>query len=155
MDKDQMVYKLRQAYPTEEAEAILEIVFQIPNKALDVLQDIMKSEEIPERTDGTPIRGEYQAQTRTIILYENALDSNKLFHEIGHCIYNEFSGVTEITNRSYRDDPLYEIEKTGEGLSEHDGASEFCATAYELYKSGEVTDERYRSLIQALKEMNF
>lgn len=155
MEKREMAQKLCQTYPLEEEERILRIVSGIPEKILDVLQNIIKPNNSPQRGNGTPIRGKYEAETKTIMLYENTFDANILFHELGHCIYHEFAEVTEITNRVYKDDPLYEIETTGEGLSERDGASEFCATAYELYKSGDVIDQKYGSLIKILKEMQF
>jgi hypothetical protein len=158
VNRDEVLKKLSRIYVLERPERIEGIVFKIPEKVFGPLQDIRKADVGPQMSDGTA-PGEYKKDTKTVILYENTFNPNVLFHEIGHCIYNEFLEIAEIKKCEYKKDPLREIETTGEGLSGESGATEFCANAYGLYKAGNTltggTPERYRNLVENLKEKGF
>lgn len=156
MNRNELVEKLRQIYVSEELERITEVVSEIPERVLGPVHEITKGHNGPPGKNGAPALGQYIEETKAIILYEDAFNPKVLFHEIGHSIYHEWPEITEITNSDYENDSLHEIETTGEGLSWEKGAAEFCANAYQLYKTETIsTDEdpeRFRSLADKLKE---
>jgi hypothetical protein len=156
VNREELVKKLHKIYVSEELERIEKVVSEIPEKVLGPLHDITKGDNGPLAGDGAPAPGEYKKETKTIIFYENTFNPKVLVHEIGHSIYHECSEITEITNSEYEKDRLHVIETEGEGLSWENGAAEFCANAYQLYKTQSIsTDEdprRSQSLAEKLKE---
>lgn len=159
MSKDEVIQKLLQIYGSEELEQITGVVSEIPEEVLGPLHDIRKGCNGPQGANGIPARGEYVKETNTIILYDDAFNPNVLFHEIGHSIYHECPEITQITECEYKNDPFYKMETAGEDLSREKGAAEFCANAYQLYKTQTIsTDddpERFRSLAEKLEQNGY
>jgi hypothetical protein len=156
VNKDEVIQKLLKIYGSEESEQITGAVSEIPKEVLGSLHDITKGHDGPPGIKGIPAKGEYKKETKVVILYENVFCPKVLFHEIGHSIYHEFSKIAEITDSEYKKDPFSEMETTGEGLSWEKGAAEFCANAYQLYKTGSIsTDEdpeRFRGLAEKMQQ---
>lgn len=158
MNKDELVEKLHQIYVSEKLERIMEVVSEIPERVLGPIHEITKGDNAPPGSNRIPARGEYKDETKTVILYEDVFCRRVLIHEIGHSIYHECPEIAEITNREYakKEDIFRVLETRGEGLSENEGAAEFCANAYQLYKTGTISirenPERFRSLAEKLEE---
>ena len=152
MDRERLVQKLLQIYGSGELEQIKGVASEISECFLGPVHELRKK-------DKGPAPGEYDEKTRTITLYEDNFNPKVLFHEIGHCIYHECPEIAKLTNGEYKKDVINELETTGEGLSWERAAAEFCANAYQLYKTGTIsTDEapeRFRSLAEKLKEKRF
>jgi hypothetical protein len=156
MNREELSQKLQQIYGSEELERIQGVVSEIPERVLGLLHGIEKEDDAPLGQNGIPAKGEYKKESKTVILYENVFCPKVLFHEIGHCIYHECPEMTGITNCEYENDLLSLLETTGLGLSWETGAAEFCANAYQLYKTGTISTEedpnRFRSLAEKLGE---
>ena len=156
MNRNELVEKFLQMYGSGKLERITEVVSEISERVLGPLHDITKGDNGPPGKNEIPAKGEYKQETKSVILYENVFCPRVLFHEIGHSIYHEFPEIAEITECEYKNDPFYKMETAGEGLSREKGAAEFCANAYQLYKTETIsTDddpERFRSLADKLKE---
>jgi hypothetical protein len=136
-----LIEKLHQIYASEELDRIRGVVSEISEKTLGTLHEIIKGDNGPLGRNGVPALGEYKKETKTVVLYENAFNPNVLFHEIGHSIYHECPEIAELTDREYEKDFFHELEING--------AVEFCANAYQLYKTGTISTEeepdRYRN----------
>ncbi len=147
MERDRLVEELCQIYGSEEKGRIEQVVSQIPDGVLDHLFRITKGQN-------GPAHGEYDKETKTIILYEDTFNPRVLVHEMGHCIYHEIPGIADATKDDYRND-IGLPELTDESLVEA-GAAEFCANAYQLYKTKTVSTEdgpeRYQDLASKLRE---
>ena len=149
MNREELVQKLQQIYGSEELEQIKEVASQIPKQALSPVHEIIKGHEAPPGINGIPADGEYKEDTKTLLLYGEDFKPKVLFHEIGHCIYHECPEITEVTDSEYRNS-LHELETVGEGLSWEKGAAEFCANAYQLYKTGTISTDERRERFQDL-----
>ena len=151
MNRKKLIKNLLQIYGPEELGRIRRVASEIPEGVLGPVHEITKGHNGPLGIDGTPAPGQYIEETKTIILYEDDFKPKVLFHEIGHSIYHECSEITGITNSEYKNS-LYEIETEGDGLSWEKGAAEFCANAYQLYKTGTIStneeSERFRGLAE-------
>jgi hypothetical protein len=156
VNKNEVIQKLLEIYGSEELEQIREIASEISEEAIRPLNDIRKSHNGPSGANGIPAPGEYMKETKTIVLYENTFNPKVLIHEIGHSIYHELLDIAEIADSEYEEDFFSDVETTGEGLSWEKGTAEFCANAYQLYKTETISTnedpERFRSLAEKLKE---
>jgi hypothetical protein len=75
----------------------------------------------------------------------------------GHCIYHEIPEIADVAKNEYRDD--IGLPELIDEASVETGAAEFCANAYQLYKTRTVSTgdgpERYQGLADKLRERGF